>query len=87
MHVTIHIEEPSKRVLVVPDLVMLHPMCWLAGRPWSGDLACGDPLEDVVHNDHYDMSKYMSNEGIIEFLRERHGPTRSCYDVEPKRSE
>jgi hypothetical protein len=29
-----------------------------------------------VHYDHYDLSKYMSNEGMIEFLRERHGPTR-----------
>ena len=45
------------------------------------------PLEDVVHYDHYDMSKYMSNEGIVEFLRELQGLTGSCYDIEPKRSE
>jgi hypothetical protein len=40
-----------------------------------------------MHYDHDDMSKYASNEGIIEFLRELRGLTRPrCHD-EPKRSE
>jgi 5,6-dimethylbenzimidazole synthase len=84
-HVTIHIEEPFKRVLGVPDLVMVHhivPIGWPAMERRPG---VRRPLEDVVHYDRYDMSKYMSNEGIIEFLRELRGLTRRSYHDEPKR--
>jgi hypothetical protein len=60
-----------------------------AGRLAGHGAATGRarPLEDVMHYDHDDMSKYASNEGIIEFLRELRGLTRPrCHD-EPKRSE
>jgi hypothetical protein len=40
-----------------------------------------------MHYDHDDMSKYVSNEGMIEFLRELRGLTRPRYHDEPKRSE
>jgi hypothetical protein len=84
-HVTIHIEEPFKRVLGVPDLVMIHhiiPVGWPAMDRRPGTRR---PLEDVVHYDRYDMSKYMSNEQIIEFLRELRGLTRRGYHDEPKK--
>jgi nitroreductase len=84
-HVTIHIEEPFKRVLGEPDLVMIHhiiPVGWPAMDRRPGTRR---PLEDVVHYDRYDMSKYMSNEQIIEFLRELRGLTRRGYHDEPKK--
>jgi hypothetical protein len=26
------------------------------------------PLEDIVHHERYDMSKYMSNEDVVKYL-------------------
>jgi nitroreductase len=83
-HVTIHIEEPFKRVLGVPDLVMIHhivPVGWPAMERRPG---VRRPLEDIVHYDRYDMKKYMSNEQIIDFLRELRGLTLRGYHDGPK---
>jgi nitroreductase len=83
-HVTIHVEEPFKRVLGVPDLVMIHhivPLGWPAVEKRPGTRR---PFEDVVHHDRYDMSKYMSNADIIDFLRELRGITMTNYQDKPK---
>jgi hypothetical protein len=37
------------------------------------------PLEEIVHYDHYDPSKYMSNERVIQFLYELRGKTLQTY--------
>jgi len=66
--VTIHIQEPFKRVLGVPDLLMLYliiPVGHPAVEPMVG---VRREIEEMVHYDRYDMSKYMSNEQIIEYL-------------------
>jgi len=42
------------------------------------------PLEDIVHYDRYDMSKYMSNADIIDFLRTLRGVTRRSYHDDGK---
>ena len=78
-HVTIHVEEPFKHVLGVPDLVMIHhiiPLGWPAVEKKKG---IRRPLEDVLHRDTYDMSKYMSNADIIDFLRDLRGVTMNRY--------
>jgi hypothetical protein len=71
-HVTIHVENPFKRVLVVADLVMVHhvvPVGWplMEGRPGASTARGRSALR------HYGMSKYMSNEGGIELRRELRG--------------
>src|SRR5918993_1123499 len=37
------------------------------------------PLEEIVHYDHYDESKFMSNERVIQFLYELRGKTLQTY--------
>jgi hypothetical protein len=37
------------------------------------------PLEEIVHFDHYDESKFMSNERVIRFLYELRGKTLQTY--------
>ncbi len=67
-HTTIHIQEPFKRVLGVPDLLtfsLIMPIGYPAVPPKEG---VRRPLEDMVHYDHYDMSKYMTNKQAIEYL-------------------
>jgi len=67
-HTTIHIQEPFKRVLGVPDLLtfsLIMPIGYPAVPPKEG---VRRPLEDMVHYDRYDMSKYMTNEQAIKYL-------------------
>ena len=67
-HVTIHVEDPFKRILGVPDLltlVLIMPIGYPAVEPKTG---VRRPLEDMVHYDRYDMSKYLTDEQSIEYL-------------------
>jgi nitroreductase len=67
-HVTIHIQEPFKRILGVPDLLtfsLIMPIGLPAVPPTEG---VRRPLADMVHHDKFDMSKYMSNEQVIRYL-------------------
>jgi nitroreductase len=83
-HVTIHIEEPFKRVLGVPDLVMVHHIVPIGYPAIDRRPGSRRPLEDIVHYDRYDMSKYMSNADIIDFIRELRGLTRRGYHDDGK---
>jgi nitroreductase len=77
--VTIHIQEPFKRILDVPDLLMLYliiPLGYPAVEPIRG---VRRDVEDIVHHERYDMSKYMTNEQIIEYLYELRGKTIGKY--------
>jgi hypothetical protein len=66
--VTIHIQEPFKRILGVPDLLtfsLIMPIGYPAVPPKEG---VRRPLADMVHREKFDMSKYMSNEQTIRYL-------------------
>ena len=65
---TIHIQEPFKKILGVPDLLTLYLIIPI-GYP-SMDRQTGNrrELSEIVHYDHYDMSKYMSDEQVLEYL-------------------
>jgi nitroreductase len=79
-HVTIHIEEPFKRILGVPDLlrlVLIMPLGYPAVPPKQG---VRRPLADMVHQERFDMSKYMSNERVIQFLHELRSDTLPVYN-------
>jgi 5,6-dimethylbenzimidazole synthase len=67
-HVTIHIQEPFKRILGVPDLLtfsLIMPIGYPAVPPKEG---VRRPLADMVHHERFDMSKYMSNKDVVEYL-------------------
>ena len=67
---TIHVQEPFKNVLGVPDLMMLYliiPIGYPAVQPSEG---VRRSLDEIVHHDHYDNSKFMSNERVIQAMRD-----------------
>ena len=67
-HTTIHIADPFKRILGVPDLIRLHdiiPVGYADVEPMTG---VRRDLDEMVHRDRYDMSKYMTNQQVIEYL-------------------
>jgi hypothetical protein len=37
------------------------------------------PLEEIVHQDHYQHDKFMTNERVIQFLYELRGKTLQTY--------
>lgn len=77
--VTIHLQEPFKRILGVPDLLMLYliiPVGYPAVEPMRG---VRRDLEEMVHHDHYEMSKYMTNQQAIDYLYALRGKTVSKY--------
>jgi nitroreductase len=79
-HVTIHIPDPFKRILGVPDLLtfsLIMPVGWPAIEPKAG---VRRPLVDMVHRERYEMSKYMTNEQVIKYLYELREKTLPVYD-------
>ena len=64
--ITIHVQEEYKRILKVPDLVMIHsiiPIGHPHGEPGFGSR---QPLEDKVHYEEFDMGKYRSTRQVLE---------------------
>ena len=41
--------------------------------------ASGRSLDEIVHHDHYEQDKFMSNERVIQFLYELRGKTLQTY--------
>lgn len=77
--VTVHVQEQFKRILKVPDLLMVYlivPIGYPAVERTSG---VRRELAEIVHYEEYDPSKYMSNADILDFLRELRGKTRFRY--------
>ena len=72
-HVTIHVQEPFKRVLGVPDLLMIHHILPIGFSAIDRRPTVRRPLGGIVHYDRYDQGKYMSNRQVLGFLHELRG--------------
>ena len=66
--VSIHIQEPYKRILGIPDLLMVYLIIPIGYPDVPAREGVRRPLEQIVHRERYDMSKYMSNEEVIKYL-------------------
>jgi len=67
-HNTIHIEEPFKKVLGVPPLLTFNLIMPIGYPDVPAKAGVRRPLDDMVHRETYDMSKYMSNEDALRYL-------------------
>jgi len=65
---TIHIQEPFKKILGVPDLLTLYLIIPIGYPSMERQTGSRRELSEIVHTDRYDMSKYMSDEQILEYL-------------------
>jgi 5,6-dimethylbenzimidazole synthase len=82
-HVTIHVQEPFKRVLGVPDLLMIHHILPIGFSAIDRRPTVRRPLDEIVHYDRYDQGKYMSNRQVLGFLHELRGRTMPAYHTRP----
>ena len=78
-HVTIQIDAPFKRLLGVPDplkLVLIMPFGYPEFAPYPGTRR---PLEAMVHHEHYEMDKFISNKDIIAYIQALRDKTVPIY--------
>lgn len=77
--VSIHIQEPFKRILDVPPVLTLHTIIPVGypQQPLSGSVR--RKLKDIVHHDRYDRTKLMSTEDIVTYLYRLRAGTLRVY--------
>ena len=66
--VSIHIQEPYKRILGIPDLLMVYLIIPIGHPDVLPREGVRRALNEIVHRERYDMSKYMSNEDVVRYL-------------------
>ncbi len=85
--VTIHIQEPFKRILKVPDLLDVFLIISIGYPDMLRKPGTRRELSEFVHTEEYDMSKYMQNAEVADYIRRLRGKTRFRYEeIEPARS-
>lgn len=67
---TIHIQDPFKRILGVPDVYTFYLIVPVGYPAMERRPGYRRELRDLVHYDRYDMSRYLSNAESMEYLRE-----------------
>src|SRR5213594_1308108 len=65
---SIHIQEPYKHILSIPDLLMIYLIIPISHPDVPAREGVRRPLNETVHRERYDMSKYISNEDVIRYL-------------------
>src|SRR5258708_12823670 len=78
---TVHVQEPLKRVLGVPDLIDVYLIISVGFADIERKPGVRRDLKDLVHRESYDMSKFMSNEDIIAYLYKLRGKTMFRYHL------
>jgi nitroreductase len=66
--VSIHIQEPYKRILGIPDLLMVYLIIPIGHADVQPREGVRRPLADMLHRERYEKGKYMSNEDVVRYL-------------------
>lgn len=77
--VTIHIQDPFKRILKVPDTHTIHIIIPIGYPAVERKAGYRFEVASVTHRNTYDMSKYLPDEKFIDFLRELRKSTTPHY--------
>src|SRR5262249_53162285 len=78
---TVHIQEPLKRVLGVPDLIDVYLIISFGYPDMQRSAGTRRKLSELVHHETYDMAKYMSNRDILDYLHQLRGKTMYRYHL------
>jgi 5,6-dimethylbenzimidazole synthase len=78
--VTIHIEDPFKRLLNVPDVLTFYSIIPVGYPDVPPKEGVRRPLAEIVHYNEYDQGKYVSNRQILEYIRDLRGKTMPKYE-------
>ena len=70
--VDVKIEQPFREILGYPEPVRLNVLIPIGYRPYELGPPKRFPLEELVHFDRYDMSKYLRNEDLLQYITTIH---------------
>lgn len=68
-------------LLGIPPVLHIHVIVPLGYPAYEPKSAYRRELEEIVHYEKYDMSKYRTGDQIIAFIRELRGRTKPAYEV------
>lgn len=77
---SIHTQGPFKEILAIPEPLMIHTLIPI-GYP-AKELPYGGwrvPLDELIHEEKYDMSKHLTNKESIEWLAKLRKNTKGLY--------
>ncbi len=77
--VTIHIQEPFKKILGVPDLHYIHVIIPLGYPAVERRPGYRREISTMVHYDRYNMDKYLPDDKFIDFIKELRQGTKPKY--------
>lgn len=79
--VDVQTQEPYRQILKYPEPVRLSTIVPIGYRAYEPGPPHRLPLEDLVHFDQYDMSKFMRNEDFLKYLDKIRALGRPGYRV------
>lgn len=79
--ITIHIQEPYRRILNIPDIYTIYLIIPVGFPAVEAKKGVRRDIEDMIHYDMYDPGKFISNEGILDYLAGLRGKTLEKYRV------
>jgi len=68
--VTLHIEDGFKRVLKIPDLMTVYTIIPVGYPDVPRRRGMRRPLKEMIHYEQYDQSRYLSNQQMVEYIRD-----------------
>jgi nitroreductase len=77
--VTIHIKEPFKKILNVPEILTLYSVIPVGYPVKKLTGSFRRKVRDMVHFETYDQTKHMSDEAFIDYFRKLRGYSRRPY--------
>lgn len=79
--VTLHIDDGFKRVLNVPDVMVVYTIIPVGYPVVSPKKGMRRPLVEIIHYNTYDHSKHMPNRDIIQYISQLRRKTMPKYKV------
>ncbi|MBI2370083.1 MAG: nitroreductase family protein [Deltaproteobacteria bacterium] len=77
--VSIHVQEPFKRILDVPDLLMLYLIIPIGYPDVERRPGVRHEVKELVHYDRYDRSRYLTDAEAFDYLQQLRGQTIAKY--------
>ena len=82
--VTIHIQDPFKRILKVPDLLDVYLIVSVGYADVERRPGVRRELSEMVHHEEYEPDKYMENRDILDYVAQLRGKTMFRYQLTEK---
>ncbi len=79
-------ERALQRILDVPDEISIHTMVPIGYPAYESPPPYRRKLEEIVHYEKYDHSKYRTDDDIYNFIVDLRRRTRAAYDVPLQRA-